>query len=57
MLIVYESQKKISLKGKTIFLTKQLKVRIFYFLMIIFSILFLLLSNAVTLRRDKSILI
>ena len=33
-----------------------MKVWIFYSLMLIYSILFLLLSNAVTLRRDKSIL-
>ena len=34
----------------------KIRVRFSYFLMLIFSILFLLLSNAVTLRRDKSIL-
>ena len=33
-----------------------IKVRFFYKTMLIYSILFLLLSNAVTLRRDKSIL-
>lgn len=33
-----------------------IKVRLFYSLIVIFSIILLLLSNAVTLRRDKSIL-
>src|ERR1700687_3381440 len=33
-----------------------IKVRIFYYFILIYSILFFLLSNAVTLRRDKSIL-
>jgi NADH-ubiquinone oxidoreductase chain 2 len=43
---------------KLYFYTKYInnKVRFFYLLMIILSILQLLLSNAVTLRRDKSIL-
>src|SRR6266536_2967047 len=44
---MYSNQKKN--KGK-------IRVQFSYFVMLISSILFLLLSNAVTLRRDKSIL-
>ena len=50
--------KEVSLFGKAIYIYMYYikKVQIFHFFMLIMSILFLLLSNAVTLRRDKSIL-
>src|SRR6187402_447580 len=53
-ILIYIYIKEVSLNGKAYFLV--LKFDSFTSFMIITSILLLLLSNAVTLRRDKSIL-